>query len=1330
MSSFYRIEPLNKDNYDTWRVQVEALLIKNDAFGYISGDVVKPGRTVENTEAIAEWLKNDKKAKSDIILLISPNELKQIKGCETSKEVWTKLENIYRSRGPARKATLLKQLTQHKMVDGDDIREHLDRFFDAVDKLDNMDVEINCDLLAILLLHSLPEKYENFRCAIESRDELPSPEILRVKIMEESDSRKGEQSSAAQGALWIKGPKKQPHRKQCEKPKHSEPRREFKFKCHRCRQVGHMSKNCPNKEKVETSNTCFQTSENVSEKWCLDSGATSHLCSDIKRFNDVNKKRIGKLNLANGDTIQISGIGKIEFEAENGKNVTNLTLTNVLHAPALHTNLISVSKITDKGNTVLFTRNEAIISNHEDEVVLIAKRVDDLYVVSESNEKLNDVANLIKTNNSFRKYHRIMGHLNLRSLKDALTSENIHASKVKFEDFECDVCLQGKMTRLHFPKTPERSTKLLEIIHSDVCGPMRTQSKGKMKYFVTFTDDYSGWRQVKFIHSKDQVLSKFIEFVNNVENQTGKRVKHIQSDNGTEYVNKSFDDYLTMKGIARRLTIANNPEQNGVSERTNRTLLEPARCLLMQSGLPTTFWAEAVNAACYIRNRCPSRSLNGKTPLELWCGKIPNINDLQEFGSQVYCLNRNSTRGKLDVRGRRGIFLGYPEEQKGFRIWLIEEKKLEISRDVKFVKDKNRIPWKVIDESLTGNESELIEIILEENQTRPNIPRSEETTEEREATEEEPSNPEQPVLERGPGRPKILRTGNPGRPKKVYNEIPKEEVNLANTEYCHLAEVPMKAAMSSSEATQWNEAMMNEMKSILKYNTWKLVNRPKNKLIVGSRMILREKIKPDGTIERRKARLVAQGFCQTPGVHFNETFAPVARIGTIRAVVALAAQRNMKIRQFDVSTAYLNGNLQEEIFMEAPKNAAELLQNIVEEKTNLSQQAADMLLKLKKNDCVCLLKRGLYGLKQAGRQWYEKLNTALQNIGAEPTCADPCLYLLKRGEEISAYIIIYVDDILVVSKNDETALHLLQMLKTEFEVKDLGEAKHCLGIEFTREGNQIRLNQQGFVTELLKRFNMLDCNPVMTPLDPGIKLSKGQDTLAGEVTKYPFRELVGALTYLSTSTRPDICHTVSYLGQFSHCYQKEHWLAAKRVLRYLKGTANLGLCYKPNKSDVKGFVDADWGSDKTDRKSYTGYCFLWANSPISWESKKQRSVALSTNEAEYMGMAEATKEAIFLRNLMLEIGVVQGPLLIYNDNQGALKLSENPVFHNRSKHIDMRYHFLRDKVKVGTVTFKHISTNRMIADILTKGLHGPKHQEFITLMGLQEVTSSRPEGRC
>ena len=377
----------------------------------------------------------------------------------------------------------------------------------------------------------------------------------------------------------------------------------------------------------------------------------------------------------------------------------------------------------------------------------------------------------------------------------------------------------------------------------------------------------------------------------------------------------------------------------------------------------------------------------------------------------------------------------------------------------------------------------------------------------------------------------------------------------------------------------------------------------------------------------------------------------------------------MSIKQFNVTTAYSNGVIGEEVFMKTPNFLAEALENIIQTEQNSSKigiRAKRMQKDLESGDKVCLLKKSLCSLRQAGRSWHVKLGGVLKRFGTTSSNADPCVYYLGQEEEI-LIIAIYVDDILIASQNLEKIAKFKEEILKEFDIRDPGEPKYCLGIEFSRDGNTIAMNQKGYIKELLDRFGMAECKPVTTPFDINVTLMKPEEDSTTEEKKLPYRELVSALMYLAVATRPDIAHAVSALNQFNNAFGKIHWTAAKRVLRYLKGTADLGLLLSPLKNSLKVYFDADWASCLVDRRSYTGYTFRLSNGTISWDSSKQRTVALSSTEAEYMALAEATKEAIHPRGFLSELGFrTLADVKLFNDNMGAKRLAENPTFHARS----------------------------------------------------------------
>lgn len=466
-------------------------------------------------------------------------------------------------------------------------------------------------------------------------------------------------------------------------------------------------------------------------------------------------------------------------------------------------------------------------------------------------------------------------------------------------------------------------------------------------------------------------------------------------------------------------------------------------------------------------------------------------------------------------------------------------------------------------------------------------------------------------------------------------------------------------------------------------------------------------------------------------MHFNETFAPVARRGSIRLLVALASNYGMHIRQLNVTTAYLNGPIDEVVYMEPPSGLSESLKFILNSESrnqNIRAKSIAMLKELEIGDRVCLLRKSLYGLRQAGKNWYFKLDSVLHEFGVMPTESDPCVYQAGRGED-SLIVAVYVDDILVASRDDYKINDLKEHLAMEFEIKDLGQPKCCLGIEFSRKGNQILLNQNGYINEILMRFGINEWNTAITPIDIDVKLELLMENVKREKQEFSFREVVGALTYLATSTRPDIAHAVSALSQFNDRNGPIHWTAAERVLRYLKRTADAGLVFEPSLEPLKGYSDAGWGSCPVDRHSYTGYAFALGNGIISWESRKQTTVALSSTEAEYISATEAAREAVHLQEYLKELGFdALARITMFCDNMSALKLAKNPTYHARTKHIPLRYHFIRHVIRENRLNIKHLRTEDMLADVLTKGLSGPKHRRCMELMNMKSSIICSDQG--
>lgn len=559
---------------------------------------------------------------------------------------------------------------------------------------------------------------------------------------------------------------------------------------------------------------------------------------------------------------------------------------------------------------------------------------------------------------------------------------------------------------------------------------------------------------------------------------------------------------------------------------------------MMQSSLSPQFWAESINTANYILTRCPTSCHNGRTNFEILKGLIPDISHFQEFGREVLILNREPIKDKFEDRSRR-VFIGYSEVSKGYRIWLPEERKIEIARDVKFM-DKDATRSKSVEDSdpLSSekeySKDEEVEFhfkksINEEDKEDPeDLIEDLDESENNENAEREECQDEHA---RGRGRPRIIRTGLRGRPKKQYQQANQTEML---EEIAYLSEIPILKAVTGLNAEEWHNAIASELKSILKNDTWKLVQRPEDVKTIDSRVALQNKYKQDGTLDRRKARIVAKGFAQHPGIDFDGAFAPVARIESIRIMMTLAVEKGMLVEQLDVTTAYLNGTLKEKIYMEVPKHIQRGLDKIAQtsKSSSIGIKASVMIRELESGNKVCLLNKAIYGLRQAGRCWNAKLCQTLLEYGAKRSFSDPCIF---KGQDRQLLLIAtYVDDILIASQ-DRTEISKVKLYQSKrFEIKILGPVKYCLGIEFHQNKEGITMKQSGYIRDIIDRFGMTNANTA-SPIDPGLKLEAGSDEDSGQES-LPYRELIGSLMYLATCTRYFICYKLSepiqYLLQF------------------------------------------------------------------------------------------------------------------------------------------------------------------------------------------------------
>ncbi|KAG7303823.1 hypothetical protein JYU34_010719 [Plutella xylostella] len=791
-----------------------------------------------------------------------------------------------------------------------------------------------------------------------------------------------------------------------------------------------------------------------------------------------------------------------------------------------------------------------------------------------------------------------------------------------------------------------------------------------------------------------------------VENQTNKKIKELRSDNGGEYVSSQFREFLKKHGIRHQTTIPHSPQQNGVAERANRTIVEKARCMLQDAGLDQRVWAEAVNTAVYLKNRSPSRAVPGATPEQRWTNQKVNLSHLRTFGCVVYALTENRT--KLDSKCKEYIFVGYCEDSKGYRLLdPCNPSKCIKARNVTFF--ENKFFKKV---SNDGDMFYMVELDCSANSSEERMPSD------GSAASAGPSPSQQvvpterrSVVSRASSSELSLSDDETSGSDPTY--VPGDStLDSVDSNFCvstqdeplesahtvmlsHGCDEPMTVseALNGPEAKHWLTAMQDEYQSFLDNKCWNLAEPIEGQKPVRCKWVFKKKYGLDGKLLRYKARLVAKGYTQKYGLDYDETFSPVIRHSTLRSLFAVAAEFEMDINHLDVKTAFLNGDLKENVYMEQPEG-----------------------FQVKGSEGkVYKLNKAIYGLKQASRSWYEKITDVLLNkLKFCRLSSEPCVFFQKNDDELMI-LALYVDDILLFTvPNSKQKIKIKQQLMNEFEMKDLGEVHQFLGMRVAKNSEGIFLDQTMYIEKILERFGMQDCKPAVTPMETKHKLEKA--TISDANLEY--RNLVGCLMYLSVCTRPDITHAVSVLSQFNDCYNLSHWKAAKRVLRYLKGTLNYKLKFTKSGLDVKGYVDADWASCEIDRRSYTGYVFKLGNSVISWESRKQRTVALSSTEAEYMAISDSCKEALFIRTLLYELLGKFSKILIHNDSQSAQKLCKNMMFHARTKHIDVRHHFIRDVIARNIINLCFMPTNDMPADFMTKPVTREKHNYFVQILGL------------
>ncbi|KAM7489733.1 hypothetical protein LguiB_027217 [Lonicera macranthoides] len=1118
---------------------------------------------------------------------------------------------------------LIREFEMQKMKESETVKEYSDRLLGIVNKVRLLGTDFSDSRIVQKVLVTVPEKFEATISSLENSKDLSSitlAELLNA-LQAQEQRRLMRQEGSVEGAFQAKlnnnnggrnNKKRQnksnkpggsssnnknsqssntqvfppcPH---CKKTNHPQNKCWWRpdVRCHKCGQLGHVERICktqkqqgeakaaedqPQEEQLFAV-SCFATNSST-ESWLIDSGCTNHMTYDRELFRELDLTAISKVRIGNGARIAVKGKGTVALEGRTGLKL----ISDVLYVPKINQNLLSVTQLLEKGYKVLFEDKHCVIKDTKGIEVFKVQMKGKSFALDLMKE---EQAAVHKEDNNTILWHKRLGHFHHAALL-FMKKNNMVKGLPELEDEppKCVACQYGKQTRLPFEQNkPLRAAQKLQLIHTDVGGPMKTPSL-----------------------------------------------------NGNA-------------SIEHQLTAPYTPQQNGVVERKNRTIMEMTRCLLHDKGLPKEFWAEAANTAVFLLNRLPTKALQKRTPFEAWHGYKPQLLNLKTFGCLCFSYIPQVKRDKLDKKAESAIFVGYSSISKAYRIYLPQSNKIIVSRDVQFLELDN---W--------NWENDKTLEIQEENDDMDDVP--------------------------------------------VRGTISLSDVY----QRCNVAVREPAGYEEAATDQKWIAAMKEELKMIEKNQTWELVERPKHKKAIGVKWVYRTKLNPDGSVNKYKARLVVKGYAQMFGVDFSETFAPVSRLDTIRMLLALAAQKGWVIHQMDVKSAFLNGYLEEEIFVEQPEGF-------------VSQGQEEKVYRLKKS---------LYGLKQAPRSWYSRIDANLVNLGFDKSLSESTLYIKKVDDEILV-VSLYVDDLLVTGSSKELIDKFKEEMKDVFEMTDLGRMTFFLGLQVNQKKNEIFLCQHKYAKEILKKFNMEGCKPNATPMNQKEKFCSEDG--AEKVDERLYRSLIGCLMYL-TATRPDIMHAVSLLSRYMHCASEIHFQSAKRILRYVKGTIDYGVRFSQVKNfSLHGYSDSDWAGCVDDMRSTSGYCFSFGSGIFSWCSKKQEVIAQSTAEAEYVAAVAAVNQALWIRKLMIDLHMEQQEgTQIFVDNQAAISIANNLVFHGKTKYFKIKLYFLREVQREGEVQLIHCQTQNQSADILTKALPKSRYEFLRQKLG---VCSSRVKEEC
>ena len=1102
------------------------------------------------------------------------------------------------------------------------------------------------------------------------------------------------------------------------------------------------------------------------DNWIIDSGSTCHLTGEMSYFIPGTVKQSRRaIRTATGQITYSTLSGDVEMILKHLDCVRKLTLTDVLYLPEIKINLVETIKLNRKGLGVNLLPEEVVITRIEDGAIVGYKDIqNDTYIMRiakngalQTSEKLalsdcelladsdeetaqnttqdtprNDhrntmarrqrrtayyhaiskARNMRKDRVNLRTWHRRFAHLsvaNVRRLSRMVKGLDIEGLSIP--KHACDPCLKAAATIRNGQEVMSPAKARGDRVFVDLGGghfDLPPAFNNGAKYWLLFLDQYTGYSTVMFLKTKDQSRMAIQAYADG-ESHAKFPIIRLHSDNGKEFDNTDLRSWAKKRNIQWEFAAPYAHSQNGSVERLSRTILTKVRAVLIDSGLPRDLWAEVMKTVVFLRNISPVREKD-LTPYEIRNSKKPNVKSLRVIGCECAVTIPPEIRSKekitkIDPRAYTAKLVGYNSLGKQYVVWKASTNELKHVRDVRFNEGSDPEIYRSPDDDYgKWREPPLVQA----PQRNPHEVASDSDSEDEFAqcviVEPEINDFISCLIE---GMPRslqgvaayILRMGH-----SFTSEYRGDHDDMIEPS-------SYQEAMASPHKDKWMEAMKSEVGDLVKRKSWLLTDLPDGRKALRGRWVYKLKIDVNNRISRFKARWVARGFTQRYGVDFWETYSPTARPATVRVFFAITAAFDYDCLQGDIKLAFLQGNFldNEIIYVEQPKGFEDGSKR------------------------VCQLLLPLYGLKQSARAWFITFRTKMAEIGFYPSPADECLFTDGAG----TFLILHVNDSLL-SGPREAVEGVRAAISNAFDGAHFQEAAYYLGmkIERDRPNRKIKLTQSAYVQRVLDDFDRDSKKTSPIPMREGAHLSKSTSEEPNFTLMKRYQRLLGSLMYITLQTRPETSYSVGHLMRFASNPDDSHMRELTHLLRYFRPTIDKGIVFQAlpedeNEEDeeirnfkrlgtLKGYVDADFGGDLDTRRSTTGFIFTLGGGPISWVSKLQTTVSLSTCEAEYTAISIAGREALWLANLLESMGFGGvRPMAIYTDSEPAMKLAKNAQMHARSKHIDIRMHWIRDAIQNGDIELHYLSTEEMIADTLTKPLPKVKFDQHAKAMGVE-----------